>query len=94
VAKVGNTRAELPREEYIRSEVERMSAGLMRADELDFRIRVVGTVEGDENNVGAGGELVVITTSYPWPIFTPLMGQFFQNPHIVEATTTFRNEPF
>ncbi len=95
VAKIGDTRAELPREQYIRSEVERMSVGLMRSDELDFSIKVVGTVEGDENNVGAGGELVVITTSYPWPIFTPLVGEFFENnQYVVQATTTFRNEPF
>jgi Flp pilus assembly protein TadG len=45
---------------------------------------------------GAAGQIVVYTVNYPWPIFTPMMQQFFGTNGILNlsARTVVRNEPY
>jgi hypothetical protein len=94
-AKVGEDGSdELARLASIRAEVRRLAGGLMDPDRIEFRMKQLGTVDDGEDHPGSGGDLVVITASYPWRIFTPLMGEIFGNPFMIEASATFRNEPF
>lgn len=54
-----------------------------------------------DSDMGTGGfgnaeQVVVYTVSYPWPVFTPLIGQFIGSDGHVNllARTVVRNEPF
>ncbi len=45
---------------------------------------------------GDSDDVVVYTVSYPWRLFTPLIGSFFGNDGIVTLTarSVVKNEPF
>lgn len=45
---------------------------------------------------GAAGEIVVYTVSYPWPMFTPIVSNFFSSDGIVNisARSVVKNEPY
>ncbi len=49
-------------------------------------------------DAGGGGDIVVVTISYRWPLFVPLVDQIFQTTgngeRIMVSTIAFRNEPF
>jgi Flp pilus assembly protein TadG len=48
------------------------------------------------SGLGGPGDIVVYTASYPWPIFTPLVQQFFGNNGTVtiSASSVVKNEPY
>ncbi len=54
----------------------------------------------DEDRAGSGfggsGEIVVYTVTYPWPLFTPLVGEFIGTDGIVTLTSraVVKNEPY
>ena len=54
----------------------------------------------DEDRGGSGfgsaGEIVVYTVTYPWPLFTPLVGEFIGTDGIFTLTSraVVKNEPF
>ena len=45
---------------------------------------------------GSSGEIVVYTVSYPWPLFTPLVGEFIGTDGIytLSSRAVVKNEPF
>ncbi len=54
-------------------------------------------IDNDQScsNIGAGDEAVVYTVSYCWPLFTPLIGQFFdQNQALLQSSLVVKNEDF
>lgn len=46
--------------------------------------------------LGAGGEIVVYRVTYPWSVFTPLIGQFVGNDGVINlmAYSVVKNEPY
>ena len=54
----------------------------------------------DEDRAGSGyggsGEIVVYTVTYPWPLFTPLVGKFIGTDGIftLSSRAVVKNEPF
>ncbi len=57
-----------------------------------------GQWDSDMGTIGLGGpgDIVVYTASYPWPIYTPLIQQFFGNNGTVaiSASSVVKNEPY
>jgi Flp pilus assembly protein TadG len=58
-----------------------------------------GTLSNDQQySPGGAGDVVLVRVFYTWQIVTPLIGQTLSNmagnQRLVEAATTFRNEPF
>ena len=57
-----------------------------------------GQYDEDMGVAGVGGsdDVVVYTVSYPWRVFTPLVGQFFGSDSTVNltASSVVKNEPF
>mgnify|MGYP000403917976 CR=1 FL=1 len=49
-------------------------------------------------DTGSGGDIVVVTISYKWPLFVPLVDQIFASTNngerVLVSTIVFRNEPF
>lgn len=49
-------------------------------------------------NAGVGSDIVVVTISYKWPLYVPLVDQIFANTstgdQVLMSTIVFRNEPF
>jgi hypothetical protein len=44
--------------------------------------------------LGNGGDVVVYTVNYPWPVLTPMAGAVIGNTYNITARTVVRNEPF
>ncbi|HEU5048390.1 MAG TPA: TadE/TadG family type IV pilus assembly protein [Rickettsiales bacterium] len=46
--------------------------------------------------LGGPGDIVVYTASYPWPIFTPMIQQFFGNngTYTITSSAVVKNEPY
>lgn len=58
-----------------------------------------GNLSGNMNfDPGTAGDVVVVRGFYTWPTFTPTFGPMLSNMsgghRLLEASTTFRNEPF
>jgi hypothetical protein len=55
-----------------------------------------GVWDSDMGAAGLGnpGDVVVYNISYPWHIFTPLIGAFLGNPFTITVRAVVRNEPF
>ena len=58
-----------------------------------------GTLKNDQQfTPGGAGNVVVVRVFYQWPIVTPIIGaslsNMANNTRLIEAVTTFRNEPF
>jgi Flp pilus assembly protein TadG len=64
------------------------------------RLKQDGTFDNEMRsiNTGKGSEIVVVTISYRWPLYVPLVDQIFQTTtngeRIMVSTIAFRNEPF
>lgn len=64
------------------------------------RLNPDGTFNADLNSIdaGNGNEIVVVTISYRWPLYVPLVDQIFQTTtageRIMKSTIAFENEPF
>lgn len=95
-AKTGAQVGKVSREEYIRSEVLRRSAGLLDIDKLSFSMNVYEDTDPKPGlgSAGGSGDIVVMTVSYPWDVITPLAGAIVGDPYMVSSEITFRNEPF
>jgi Flp pilus assembly protein TadG len=58
-----------------------------------------GAFDADRGKTGAGSttNIVVYTVTYPWKVFTPLMGQFFGDAFgnmLLSARIVVKNEPY
>lgn len=102
--KTGFTTGGLSREAHIRSEIERLSSGILDSSALDIGMCAYGTF-GDLTNPasvctpgpGLPGQVVVYTVTYPWRMFTPLIGGLVADENgivTLSASTTVRNEDF
>jgi len=53
---------------------------------------------GSSSQGGGGNTIVLARAFYAWPMFTPLLGQFYanmaNNTHLLSSSVAFRNEPF
>jgi Flp pilus assembly protein TadG len=52
---------------------------------------------GNSSQVG-GNDIILVRALYTWPMFTPLLGQYYanmqNNTRLLTASAAFRNEPF
>ncbi len=91
------------RDASIRQKVREFSSGLLDPAQLNIDHKVFNNFENvDTNNpvagaqdFGCGGQAVLFTVTYPWDMFTPLIGQFFDNgTYNVRASSLVKNEDF
>lgn len=73
---------------------------LINISRLSFVSKVYGTLtpegEGDDG-LGTAGEIVVFTISYPWKIFTPIMGEIIGDANGIinlSSRIVVKNEPY
>ncbi|MBV8939447.1 MAG: pilus assembly protein [Alphaproteobacteria bacterium] len=88
---------------FISTEMDRLSAGLLDPARLSIQessYSSFSSLQGGgagASGTGSGGDAVVYTVTYPWPIFTPLLQHILPNTqgnYIITVTTAVRNEPF
>lgn len=92
------------RDANIRQIVKTLSAGLLDEGKIvidhvvytDFEtIKKSGEVNNPKSSFGCGGQAVLYKVSYNWQLFTPLIGQFFDNgEYRIESATLVKNEDF
>ena len=53
---------------------------------------------GESGNISGGSSIVLVRAFYVWPMFTPVISQFFSNmsnnKRLLSASVAFKNEPF
>jgi Flp pilus assembly protein TadG len=53
---------------------------------------------GESGNISGGSSIVLVRAFYVWPLFTPVISQFFSNMsgdnRLLSAIVAFKNEPF
>ncbi len=73
--------AGLSREAFIESAIKDLSSGLLDPEKVDITHKTFSSLgSGAQTSSGAygdGGDTVLYTVTYAWPIFTPLFGEFF-----------------
>jgi len=47
-----------------------------------------------EAGLGSAGDVVVYNVSYPWHIWTPVVGTLIGNPFVITVRSVVKNEPF
>jgi Flp pilus assembly protein TadG len=53
---------------------------------------------GESGNISGGSSIVLVRAFYVWPLFTPVIGQYFANMYgnnrLLSTSVAFKNEPF
>ena len=53
---------------------------------------------GESGNISGGTSIVLVRAFYVWPLYTPVIGQFFANmsgnSRLLSTSVAFKNEPF
>lgn len=53
---------------------------------------------GESGNISGGSSIVLVRAFYTWPLFTPVISQFYANmpgdKRLISASVAFKNEPF
>ena len=53
---------------------------------------------GESGNISGGSSIVLVRAFYVWPLFTPMISQFYANMtggnRLLSASAAFKNEPF
>lgn len=88
------------RQAYVRAEIDRLSLGLVEADEVQFVPTIhsgYGSADADQGEgLGSGNQAVTYDLTYDWYFFTPLVGRFFgaDNMFTIRASVIVKNEDF
>lgn len=97
VAKVGTAgQGQQTREDVVKEEIDRIAGPLMKSSDVTVTSTAYKdySFAGGAPGVGGAGDVVVIKATYPWQIYTPVIGKFFSNPYPITAEIAIRNEPF
>lgn len=89
------------RDAAIRDEVKVLSSGLLKPENVDIQHKVYNSFNNITGNgtgnqdFGCGNQAVLYTARYNWKLFTPLIGQFFNNgTFVVTSSALSKNEDF
>jgi len=103
IGSTGYTTQNLDRSAYIINQINSLSGGFLNPALLQVSIAsytgfsVIGNPANSTGTTGGyGGNVVVYTVTYPWTLFTPLMGNLLGTGGVytITAVALVRNEQF